>query len=310
MFYFRSRYQYLFNLMTFCVLLGCAAVCGCSESENRNQLAPAGTTPQPITREMAAEVLAAVEKNMVAAAIESAPQFVDAAPMAPMLRPPTIAEVMAELRLEFPGNVLDDDFTRIREIINSETYLAFLKRTYPQENQFQNFDEFWALASVDTERYMELLNKYFKPPLPAPTAEDVAVLHYMALFERNLNVRLYHEPVQVQEAMIEMMMNEPVHSWLEQRFVGADAVNILLLIKLLVYHSILVDELQEEDREKIHALFVEHGTQKGFLRVALQEPVSLGYVLKDFTDVQVFRGWVDGEFSEFAWWKQNEDNEK
>ncbi|MYB02245.1 hypothetical protein F4X90_21610, partial [Candidatus Poribacteria bacterium] len=102
---------------------------------------------QPISEEMVAAVLAAVEKNMFAAEMESAPQF-DAVPMAPMLRPPTIAEMMAELRLEFPGNVLDDDFTRIREIIESETYLQFLKRTY-QEYQFQNFDEFWALASVD-----------------------------------------------------------------------------------------------------------------------------------------------------------------
>ena len=310
MVYFRSQYQYLFNLLTVGVLLGCAAVCGCSESENRNALAPAETMTQPISEEMVAEVLAAVEKNMFAAKMESAPQF-EAVPMAPMLRLPTIAEVMAELRLEFPGNVLDDDFTRIREIIASETYIDFLQRTYPQENQFQNFDEFWALASVDTERYMELLNKYFKPPLPAPTAEDVDVLHYMGLFERNLNVRLYHEePVEVKGAMLEMMMNEPVHSWLEQRFVGTGKVGILLFIKLLVYHSILVDELQEEDREKIDALLVEHGTQKGFLRVALQEPVSLGYVLKDFTDVQVFRKWVDGEFHEVAWWKQNEDNEK
>ncbi|MCY3743416.1 MAG: hypothetical protein OXH00_20580 [Candidatus Poribacteria bacterium] len=306
MFYFRSRYQCLFNLLTFCVFLGFVVVWGCSEPENRNALAPAETMTQPISEEMVAAVLAAVEKDMFAAEMESAPQF-EAVPMAPMLRPPTIAEVMAELRAEFPGNVLDDDFTRIREVIESETYIDYLKRTYPQENQFQNFDEFWALASVDTERSLEFLNEYFKPPLPPPTAEDVDVLHYMALFERNLNVRLYHEePVEVKEVMLEMMMNEPVHSWLEQRFVG----NILLLIKVLVYHSILVDELQEEDRENIHALFVEHGTQKGFLRVALQEPVNLGYVLKDFTDVQVFRKWVDGEFHEVAWWNQNEDNEK
>ena len=310
MVYFQSQYQRLLNLLTVCVLLGVAVVCGCSESENRNALTPAETMTQPITKEMIAEVLSDVEKNVFAAEKEFALQF-EAVPMAPMLRPPTIAEVMAQLRAEFPGNVLDDDFTRIREIIASETYIDFLQRTYPQENQFQNFDEFWALASVDTKRYMELLNKYFKPPLPAPTAEDVDVLHYMGLFERNLNVRLYHEePVEVKEVMLEMMMNEPVHSWLEQCFVGADAVNILLLIKLLVYHSILVDELQEEDREKIGALFVEHGTQKGFLRIALQEPVSLGHVLKDFTDVQVFRKWVDGEFHEVAWWKQNEDNEK
>lgn len=310
MVYFRSQYQCLLNLLTVCVLLGVAVVCGCSESENSDVLAQAETMTQPISEEVVAEVLAAVEKNRFAAEMESAPQF-EAVPMAPMLRPLTIAEVMAQLRAEFPGNVLDDDFTRIREIIASETYIDFLQRTYPQENQFQNFDEFWALASVDTERYMELLNKYFKPPLPAPTAEDVDVLHYMGLFERNLNVRLYHEePVEVKGAMLEMMMNEPVHSWLEQRFVGTGKVGILLLIKLLVYHSILVDELQEEDRETIDALFVEHGTQKGLLRVALQEPVSLGYVLKDFTDVQVFRKWVDGEFSEVAWWKQNEDNEK
>lgn len=297
------------NLLTVCVLLGCAAVCGCAEPENRNALAPAETTTHRISEEMVAEVLAAVEKNIFAAEVESAPQF-EAVPMAPMLRLPTIAEVIAQLRAEFPGNVLDDDFTRIREIVNSETYIDYLKRTYPLENQFQNFDEFWNLASVDKERYLKFLNKYFKPPLPPPTAEDVDALHYMALFERNLNVRLYHESVEVNEVMLEMMMNEPVHSWLEQRFVGTGKVGILLLIKLLVYHSILVDELEEEDREKIDALFVEHGTQKGFLRVALQEPVSLGYVLKDFTDIQVFRKWVDGEFHEVAWWKQNEDNEK
>ena len=62
--------------------------------------------------------------------------------MAPMQRPPTIAEVMAQLRQEFPGNVLDDDFTRIQEIIASETYLDFLKRTHPLENPFQTFNEF------------------------------------------------------------------------------------------------------------------------------------------------------------------------
>ena len=307
MVYFRSRYQGLFNLLTFCVLLGGAAVCGCSEPQNRNALAPAETTTQSITREMVAEVLADVEKNILA--MESTPQF-DAVPMAPMQRPPTIAETMAALRQEFPGNVLDDDFTRIQDIVNSETYLAFLKRTYPQENQFQTFDEFWELASVDEARYLELLNKYFKPPLPEPTAEDVDVLHYMTLYQRNLNVRMYHEVIEVKGFMTDMMMNEPVHSWLKQYFVDADAVKILLLIKLLVYHSILVDELQEEDWEKVHALFAEHGVQKGFLRVALQEPVSLGYVLKDFTDVQVFRRWVDGEFHEVVWWKQAQDNEK
>ena len=300
MVYFRSRYQCLFNLLTFCVLLGGAAVCGCSESENRNALAPAGTTTQPITREMMAEVLAAVEKNILA--MESSPQF-DAVPMAPMQRLPTMAEMTAQLRQEFPGNVLGDDFTRIQDIINSETYIEFLKRTYPQENQFQNFDEFWALASVDEARYLELLDKYFKPPLPEPTEEDVDVLHYMTLYQRNLNVRMYHGLMEVKEAMIDMMMNEPVHSWLEQHFFSADDVNVLLLlIKLLVYHSILVKDLQEEDREKIQALFVEHGVQKGFLRVALQEPVSLGYVLKDFTDVQVFKRWVDGEFHEVTLW--------
>lgn len=310
MVYFRSRYQYLFNLLTFCVLLGCTAICGCSEPQNRNALAPAETATQPITREMVAEVLADVQKNVLA--MKSAPQFVDAAPMAPMQRHPTIAEIMAQLRQEFPGNILDDDFTRIQEIINSETYLDSLKRNHPQENQFQNFDGFWALASVDEERYLELLNTYFKPPLPPPTAEDVDILHYMTLHQRNLNVRMYHGEDQgldqARESILDMMMNEPVHSWLEQRFVDADGVNVLLLIKILVYHSILVRDQQEEDQENIHAFFLEHGVQKGFLRVALQEPVSLGYVLKDFTDIQVFKRWVDGEFSEIAaWWMLHQD---
>ena len=293
--YFRSGYQCLCNLLMFCVLLAFAAVCGCSESENRNALAPAETTTHPISEKMVTEVLAAVEKNRLATEIEFAPQL-EAVPMAPRQRLPTIAEVMAQLRLEFPGNVLDDDFTRIREIIESETYIDFLKRTYPQENQFQNFDEFWALASVEEARYLELLNKYFKPPHPEPTGADVSVLHYMALQERHINIRLYHGEDIARDTRFEMWMNEPVHSWIEQRFFTDDGVNVMLWIKVFVYHSILVKELQEEDRTKIQAFFDEHGVQKGSLRLALEEPVRLGYVLKDFTDVKVFKKWVEGGF--------------
>lgn len=296
MFYFRCRYQCLFNLLMFCVLLGFVAVCGCSESENRNALAPAETTTHPISEEMVTEVLAAVEKNRLAAEIEFAPQL-EAVPMAPMLqRLPTIAEVMAQLRLEFPGNVLDKDFTRIREIIESETYLDFLKRTHPLENPFQTFDEFWTSAAVDTEGYLEFLNEHFKPPYPEPTGADVSVLHYMALQERHINIRLYHGEDIAWDTRFEMMINDPVNSWMEQRFVTDGRGDIILLIKFLVQFSIWVEHLQEEDQERIQAFFLEHGVQKGFLRLALEEPMRLGYVLKDFTDVKVFKKWVDGGF--------------
>ena len=297
MVYFRSRYQCLFNLLTFCVLLGCAAVCGCSEPQDRNALAPAETTTQPITREMVAEVLADVEKNVLA--MESAPQFVDAAPMAPMQRPPTMAEMTAQLRQEFPGNILDDDFTKMQEIIASEIYLQFLKRTY-QEYQFQNFDEFWALASADEEPYVELLNTYFKPPHAAPTTDDVSALHYMTLVARHVNVRLYHGEDKKWDMFFEMMSTDPVKSWLEQRFFTGDDADLILMIEILVHHAIWVEYLQEEDQESIQAFFLEHGMQKGVLRVALEEPVRLGYILKDFTDVEVFKRWVDGKFSKNA----------
>ncbi len=296
--YFRCRYQHLSELLTFCVFLGFTVVCGCSESEYRNELAPSTTeTPHAISREMLTEVLAEVEKNMFAAEMEFVPQ-VAAAPMAPIQRPPTLAETMAALRLEFPGNVLDEDFTKIREIIESETYVAFLKRTYPQENQFQNFDEFWELASVDEAAYLEFLNTYFKPPHAEPTAADVSVLHYMALHERHIAIRLYHGEDKKRDMFFEMMSNDPVSSWIEQRFfLIDDGPDIILWIKVLVQFSVWTEKLQEEDRESVQALFLEHGTQKGFLQFALEEPVRLGYILKDFTDVEVFKRWVNGEFS-------------
>lgn len=301
MVYVQCRYQYLSKLLMFCVFLGFTAVCGCSESENRNELAPSTTeTPHAISREMVAEVLAEVEKNMFAAEMEITPQ-VAAAPMAPRQRPPTIAETMAELRLEFPGNVLDEDFTRIREIIKSETYVAFLKRTYPQENQFQTFDEFWTSAAVDTEAYLEFLNTYFKPPHAEPTAADVSVLHYMMLHERYINIRLYHGEDVEWDTRFEMMSNDPVYSWIEQRL-----RDIILWIKVFVQFSVWTEKLQEEDRERVQALFLEHGVQKGLLRVALEEPVRLGYILKDFTDTQIFKRWVDGEFSKKAGQQQKQ----
>ena len=204
---------------------------------------------------------------------------------------------MAQLRLEFPGNVLDEDFTRIQEIINSETYVAFLKQTYPQENQFQNFDEFWELASVDKEAYLAFLNTYFKPPHAEPTAADVSVLHYMNLHERYINIRFYHGEDVAWDTLFEMMINDPVYSWIDQRFFSNDEPDVILWIKVFVQFAVWVKKLQEADRETVQALFLEHGVQKGLLRVALEEPVCLGYILKDFTDTQVFRKWVDGEFS-------------
>ena len=304
MFYFRCHYPCLLNLLTFCVLLGLVAVCGCSESEDSDVFAPSTIeTTSTISRETAAALLADIEQNMFAAEMELMSQFA-AVPMAPMQRPPTIAETMAALRAEFPGNVLDEDFTKIREIINSETYLQFLKRTY-QEYQFQTFDAFWALASVDEAAYLAFLNTYFKPPHAEPTVEDVDALHHIALVERHLNVRLYHGEDKVEESLFEMLMNDPVNAWLEQRFTNADGgLNAILFLEIFISHSFWIDDLQEEDQERIQAFFLEHGTQKGFLRFALQEPVILGYILKDFTDVQVFKRWVDEEFREVAWWNR------
>ena len=299
MIYFRCRYPCLLNLLTFCALLGFAVVYGCSESENREFDPSMTETPHVLSREMVAELLAEIEKNKNVAEMEFASQ-VAAAPMAPRQRPPTIAETMAALRLEFPGNVLDEDFTRIREIIESETYVEFLKRTYPQENQFQTFGEFWELASVDEEASLEFLNAYFKPPHAEPAVADVSVLHYMTLRERYINIRLYHGEDKKWDTHFEMMSNDPVKSWLEQRFFTGNDADLLLMIEVLVHHAIRVKYLQEEDRESVQALFLEHGTQKGFFRFALEEPVRLGYILKDFTDVEVFKRWVDGEFSKNA----------
>ena len=307
-------YRPVLHLLTFCVFLGFVSVWGCSESENSEVLAPvstAETTTQPISREMMTKLLADVEKNISAAEMEFAPQ-VAAVPIAPMQRPPTLAETMEQLRLEFPGNILDD-FKTIREIINSETYLAFLKRTYPQESQFQNFDKFWALASVDEERSLEFLNMYFTPPLAEPTAEDVDVLHYMTLYQRHLNVRTYHGEDKGDEGTLNMLLDEPVYSWVfKERFVtDKGTLNIPLIAQVFSHHLNWIKELQETDRAKIQALFREHRVQKGFLRLALEEPVCLGHVLKDFTDVQVFKGWVDGEFSENSvWWLDNRDGEE
>ena len=166
---------------------------------------------------------------------------------------------------------------------------------------------------MDTEAYLEFLNTYFKPPHAEATAEDVEVLHYITLFHRNLNVRRYHdESIQVNDALLEMLINEPVYPWLKKRFSNANGgLNVLLWLKVFMYHDLWVKKMQEEDRKKIQAFFLERGVQKGFLRFALQEPVSLGYFLKNFPDTQVFQRWVDGGFNKNAGQQgQPPDNER
>ena len=326
MFYYSCRYQGTFRLWMVCILLGCGAFFGCSEPQNRDIVAPAPTIvevetgSQPLSRETVTQLLSAVKENSLA--LDPVPHFAavlgDTAPGAPLQRPPTVAEMMAQLRMEFPGDPLDKDFTRIQEIINSETYLDILRRDHPQEHPFEDFDTFWTSAALDPEQYLSFLEMLFEPPgagpaalemlfeapFAEPTATDVAVLHYMTLHQRHQNVRAYHGENGGEQAFVDMMLNEPVHSWFVERFGEGDRINdVLVLIKMLVYHLLWVQEMQEADRAKIQAIFDEHGTQKGFLRLAIQDPVCLGHVVKDFTDRRVFLDWVEGAFRKAdAWW--------
>ena len=43
-------------------------------------------------------------------------------------------------------------------------------------------------------------------------------------------------------------------------------------------------------------LLAKHGEQDALIWLALENPVLIGYILKDFTDTQVLLRWMAGEF--------------
>ena len=210
-------------------------------------------------------------------------------------RPPTPEETFEQLKRENPGDILDEDFRTLRRLATSKTYLDFLRRNHPLEDQYQTFDKFWELAASHPSRYLPFL----KQTLEKPDEEDAANAHLFAVHYRHVLIRGYHgeDPDTFQDEW-EKLWNGAGMDIGFKHFVDKEhnVLNGLDLLFFTVEIELYVKETEQTDAALAKELLGKHGEHDALIWIALEDPVLIGYILKDFTDVQVFRRWMHGEF--------------
>lgn len=212
-------------------------------------------------------------------------------------RPPTPEETFEQLKRENPDDILDEDFRTLRRLVTSKTYLDFLRRNHPLEDQYQTFDKFWELAASHPSRYMPFL----KQQLEKPDEEDAANAHLFAVHYRHVLIRGYHgeDPDTFQDEL-KKLIDDPGMDIAFKHFVDAErnVVNGLDLIFFLAELTLYVGKTERADAALAGELFDRHGEHDALIWIAIKDPVLIGYILKDLTDAEVFRRWMAGEFHE------------
>ena len=83
-----------------------------------------------------------------------------------------------------------------------------------------------------------------------------------------------------------------------KHFVDAErnVLNGLDIIFFLAELTLYTGETERADAAHAVELLGKHGEHDALIWLALKDPVLIGYILKDFTDAEVFRRWIAGEF--------------
>ena len=217
----------------------------------------------------------------------------------PVARPLTPEETFEQLKRENPDNIvgggLPNPFRTLRQLVTSKTYLDFLRRNHPLEDQYQTYDVFWEIAASHPSQYMPFL----KQALENPDEEDAATAHLFAVHYRHVLTREYHgEHPDTFQDELKKLIDGPGMNIAFKHFVDAErnVLNGLDLIFFLAELTLHVGETERTDAALAAELFDKHGEHDALMWLALEDPVLIGYILKDFTDVEVFQRWMDGKF--------------
>ena len=257
--------QHFFNRLQVCLFLGISLFFACQSSPDPSTLKP---EKEDINTESRIE---------------------------PVARPSTPEETFEQLKRENPGNVLDEDFKTLRRLVTSKTYLDFLRRNHPLDDQYRTFDAFWELAASHSSRYLPFL----KQTLEKPDEEDAANTHLFAVHYRHVLTREYHgeDPDTFQDEL-KKLLGGPGMDIAFKHFVDPEhnVLNGLDLIFFSVEINLYVRETERTDAAVAGELLGKHGEHDALIWIALENPVLIGYILKDFTDAEVLRRWMVGEF--------------
>ena len=211
----------------------------------------------------------------------------------PVPEPPNFEDTLAKLQVSYP-DVLDAKFKTLRKIVNSQTYLAFVRQEYSLDEQKQTFDDLLASLPLPEKRYMPFLEEHFEEPGEL----DITGMHRWTIHARHLSAQLCNAAPEdifpLFAAFSKAIDNDKqIADWLNFRFPNQqDPIVGEFLGKSI---GLFTAQIEKEDQEKIKKQWDTYGKNQGLLRLALTDPFAIGYILNDFTDIDIFSLWVNDE---------------
>ncbi len=202
------------------------------------------------------------------------------------------------LQSAFPSPILDEDFKTLGALANSDTYLAFLSRTFKPVKPFQNFDEFLETVPPDAEKKIRPILKKHLAHL-AINDQDIAGFYEFAITDqsvtilKNLNFRFHLMPQRIKEAEERAVKNVPLFRWFPPKDFDPH-------IRQAFWKDYVkfVEDANETARKKTQNTLHEHGQDDGLIWLAIQEPRILGIIVNTFIEPVTpadFLRWIELE---------------
>lgn len=202
-------------------------------------------------------------------------------------------ETFSLLREKFQGPMLDPGFKTLRKLVSDETYLDFLRQTHPTANSVETFEEFFQTALPQGGRYLPFWKKYIQDT-DTIDAEALGVLHKLGYAFWHMHIRSFHGEEENLSAILPFLMagnQNPLAPFARDNDLTAARLGMILM-QMIGFAA----ETQATDAAHVKTFRTAYGQDSGLIWLALREPILLGQILGSFTETDIFRQWVAGEF--------------
>jgi len=202
-----------------------------------------------------------------------------------------------ELQDLFPPPILDEGFKTLHEISGSAPYLKFLSTAYSNVPH-QSLNTFFKNSRPNTERtkmYTRVLIKHFDKATP----RDIRAVHHLHRVYQSARILVYHGTnprAAIDGIFLPTLRDGPGWEWVEELFPKNEKAFEAFDLEF----QQLSRDIEFANIDKINQSLQEHhrngNSDAAFIWLLLTDPVLMGQILQDFTDTEIFRKWLKGEF--------------
>lgn len=214
-------------------------------------------------------------------------------------------ETVAQLKERFRHELLDMGLITLRELSDSDEYINFLSKKYPEYAPFTTFQDFFYKVPPSKQLYFD---RFFKERLDVQRIEDVgddeffiayaymAAYWTMGAYERGGDespIRRLNSSCRIGQYIL--AKTPEGRKFLERRL-GIDPttkhvpwIRILDTFEPLLW---LATPIREEDGRWIKSLFAKYGQNDGILHLVVQDPMLFDRILYTFSTDTTFLKWL------------------